>query len=125
MAHAISWFQIPCSDFERAKAFYETIFGVSLQELDASGMRMAMFPADAQKREVTGALVAAGGASPSANGTVVFLSCGADLQPVLDRVEPAGGKAMMPKTEIEMEGAGYFAMFADSEGNTVGLHSQG
>lgn len=43
---------------------------------------------------------------------------------MLDRVEGAGGKILMPKTAIGMD-AGYFAMISDTDGNTVGLHSQG
>ena len=54
----------------------------------------------------------------------MFLNANPDLQAVLDRVEGAGGTVLMPKTVIPMEGAGVFAMIADSEGNTVGLHSQ-
>lgn len=123
MAHAISWFQIPCRDFARGKRFYETILGVALQDMSAPGMQMAAFPADGQKGEVSGAIVAGEGATPSGEGTTVFLNGGPDLQTVLDRVPAAGGKVLAPKTKIEMEGAGYFALFADSEGNTVGLHS--
>ena len=33
------------------------------------------------------------------------------------------GKIMMPKTKIEVEGRGWFALFADSEGNRVGLYA--
>jgi predicted enzyme related to lactoylglutathione lyase len=61
---------------------------------------------------------------PSATGTAVFLNGDPDLQAMLDRVEGAGGKILAPKTAIGM-GAGYFAMITDTEGNTVGLHSQG
>ncbi len=123
MASAISWFQIPCSDFKRGKRFYESVLGTALQDLPASDMQMASFPADPMKGEISGALVAGPGAVPSGNGTVVFLSPGPDLQPALDRVVGAGGRILMPKTKIEMEGAGYFAMISDTEGNTVGLHS--
>ncbi len=126
MADAISWFQIPCGDFGRAKRFYETILGAPLQDLVVPGpMRMAGFPTDAQKGEIGGAIVAGPGATPSREGTIVFLNPGPDLQTVLDRVTPAGGQVVAPKTQIAMEGAGYFALFIDSEGNTVGLHSQG
>ena len=55
----------------------------------------------------------------------MFLNAGPDLQVALDRVEPAGGRVLMPKTAIPAENGGYFAMFADSEGNTVGLVSMG
>jgi predicted enzyme related to lactoylglutathione lyase len=125
MAPAITWFQIPATDMARAKKFYETICGFALEPLDGGpGMEMWSFPADWQKGEVSGALVAGQGALPSATGTAVFLDANPDLQAVLDRVEGAGGKILMPKTKIETEGAGSFAMIADTEGNTVGLHSQ-
>jgi predicted enzyme related to lactoylglutathione lyase len=125
MANPLSWFQIPCSDFQRGKRFYESILGVALQDLTAPDMKMAAFPADPRKGEIGGAIVAGPGATPSGEGTVVFLNGGPDLQVVLNRVAPAGGKVLTPKTQIGMEGAGYFALFTDSEGNTVGLHSQG
>jgi uncharacterized protein len=124
VANAINWFQIPATDIERARTFYETVCGVSLQKMDAGpDMQMWGFPADWQKGEISGALVAGEGAIPSATGTAVFLNGDPDLQVMLDRVEAAGGKILMPKTAIGMEGAGHFAMIADTEGNTVGLHS--
>ena len=125
MASAITWFQIPATDAARAKAFYETICGVSLQQLDAGpGMEMWGFPSDWRQGEVGGAIVCGEGAVPSATGTAVFLNGNPDLQTILDRVEGAGGKILVPKTSIGMEDAGHFAMIADTEGNTVGLHSQ-
>jgi len=125
MPHAITWFQIPARDFERAKKFYETVCGFSLEPLlRQPTMEMWAFPADAGKGEVGGALVCGEGAVPSATGTTVFLNADPDIQAVLDRVEGAGGAVLVPKTAIEMNDAGYFAMIADTEGNTVGLHSQ-
>ncbi len=126
MAHAITWFQIPAADMARAKTFYETICGLSLDKLpDQPGMEMWAFPAEADKGEISGAIVCGEGAVPSSGGTAVFLNANPDLQAVLDRVEGAGGTILMPKTAIPMEGAGYFAMIGDTEGNTVGLHAQG
>jgi predicted enzyme related to lactoylglutathione lyase len=125
MASAISWFQIPATDIARAKKFYETVCGVELAELPSSpGMEMWAFPGDWEKGEISGALVCGEGAVPSATGTAVFLNGDPDLQELLDRVEAAGGKVLVPKTVIEMEGAGAFAMISDTEGNTVGLHSR-
>lgn len=125
MASAITWFQIPAADMARAKKFYETICGFELQQMDAGpGMEMWGFPADWRQGEVGGAVVRGEGAVPSATGTAVYLNGNPDLQAVLDRVVGAGGKILMPKTAIGMEGAGHFAMIADTEGNTVGLHSQ-
>ena len=126
MASAISWFQIPVTDLARARKFYETVCGVVLEELLASpGMDMLGFPSDWQKGEIGGALVCGEGAEPSATGTAVFLNADPDVQVMLDRVEPAGGRILIPKTSIGMEGAGHFAMITDTEGNTVGLHSRG
>jgi predicted enzyme related to lactoylglutathione lyase len=125
MASAITWFQIPASDIARAKMFFETICDFSLERMDGSpAMEMWAFPADWRAGEVGGALVSGEGAVPSATGTAVFLNANPDLQSVLDRVEGAGGKILIPKTAIGMD-AGFFAMIADTEGNTVGLHSQG
>ena len=42
---------------------------------------------------------------------------------MLDRVEGAGGKVVMPKTSIGENG--FMALFLDTEGNKVGLHSMG
>lgn len=125
MAPAITWFQIPATDMARAKTFYETICDIKLEPMDAGpGMDMAGFPADRRQGEIGGAVVCGEGAVPSATGTAVYLNANPDLQVALDRVEAAGGKILMPKTAIDMEGAGNFAMIADTEGNTVGLHSQ-
>ena len=43
---------------------------------------------------------------------------------VLDKIESAGGKVLMAKTAISPE-IGHMAFFEDSEGNKIGLHSQG
>ncbi|MDP1848133.1 MAG: VOC family protein [Solirubrobacteraceae bacterium] len=125
MPSAANWFQIPASDITRAKKFYETICGFSLEQLEMpSNMEMWAFPADRRKGEVGGALVCGEGAVASATGTMVFLNGDPDLQGMLDRVEGAGGRIIAAKTAIGMD-AGYFAIITDSEGNTVGLHSQG
>ena len=125
MSSALNWFQIPVLDAARARAFYETVCGVELQDImPGAPMQMWGFPSDPAKGEVGGALVCGEGAVPSATGTMVFLNGGDDLQVMLDRVEGAGGRILAPKTKIDDE-TGYFAVIADTEGNTVGLHSRG
>lgn len=39
-----------------------------------------------------------------------------------DKIEASGGKIMVPKTQISPE-YGYMAMFVDTEGNRIALHS--
>ncbi|HEX9016700.1 MAG TPA: VOC family protein [Chloroflexota bacterium] len=125
MASAVTWFEIACSDFDRAKQFYETIFDAKLQDMPAPGQRMAAFPADWEKGEIGGTIVQREQSRPSSEGTLVYLNADPDLQVVLDRVVKAGGQVAMPKTQIPMEGSGFMAVFSDSEGNLVGLTSMG
>lgn len=117
--NVLSWFDIPVVDLARAIRFYEAILGVELQRYDAPGIEGALFPA----RGVSGTLLKGQGFSPSHQGSVVYLDGGADLNTILKRVEPAGGKQLLPKTEIP-GGRGFFAYFQDSEGNRIGLNSR-
>lgn len=125
MASAVTWFEIACSDFDRAKRFYETIFDATLQDMPVPGQKMAAFPVDWEKGEIGGTIVQREQSRPSSEGTLVYLHGGPDLQVVLDRVMKAGGQVAMPKTQIPMENSGYMAVFIDSEGNLVGLTSMG
>lgn len=123
MKNAISWFEIGTTDLERATRFYETIFGVKLNPLDLPNIKMRMFPLE-DIMGVGGALVDSGGFhKPSGtDGPLIYLNGNPDVQKVLDRVEAAGGKIMVPKTEISPE-YGYMAVIIDTEGNRIGLHS--
>lgn len=119
--NAITWFEIPAADFERAVRFYEQIYAQSLPR-DASfpGLRMAMLPY--QRPGVGGCVIAMEQARPHADGVRVYLAAGDDLGLVLGRVEAAGGSIIMPKTLLR-EDIGHIALLQDSEGNIVGLHS--
>lgn len=46
MKNAVSWFEIPTTDINRAQKFYEDIFGISLVPMDFPSMKMRMFPLD-------------------------------------------------------------------------------
>lgn len=124
MNNAISWFEIGTTDLDRATKFYETIFQVKLAPLDLENIKMRMFPLDDMMTGVGGALVDSKGFhKPSSTDVpLIYLNGNPDLQLVLDRVEAAGGKIMLPKTEISAE-YGYMAVIIDSEGNRIGLHS--
>jgi predicted enzyme related to lactoylglutathione lyase len=114
MASAVNWFDIPAADIKRAKAFYDAILSIQLDVQDTPMGETAMFPADWQHGEIGGAISQGDNRTPSATGSLIYLNGNPDLQPVLDRIEPAGGKILMPKTAIGMD-AGYFAVFTDSE----------
>ncbi len=116
----INWFEIPAADFDRANKFYSGIFAIELYTMEMMGSKMAIFPAG--DNESGGAVVQGDGYVPSMDGSVVYLNGGKDLSGVLGRVESNGGKVIVPKTHIGDE-MGYFAMFIDTEGNKVALHS--
>lgn len=123
MTNAISWFEIPSTDLDRATKFYETIFSLQLTPMDIQNIRMRMFPIE-DMSGIGGAVVDSGGFhKPSAtDGPLIYLNGNPDLQKVLDKVEDAGGKVLVPKTEITPE-YGSMAVIIDTEGNRIGLHS--
>ncbi len=119
--HAVSWFEIPVTDLERAQAFYQTVLARPMQRMDMGGVNMAMFQADSAA--VGGCLLAGEGTPPPAqNGTLVYLNACPSIDAVLARVEAAGGRITTPRTELP-DGMGVFAHITDTEGNRVGLHA--
>ncbi|HEX2683556.1 MAG TPA: VOC family protein [Ferruginibacter sp.] len=124
MQNAISWFEIPTTDINRAQKFYEAIFGINMMPMDFPNMKMRMFPLDDMMTQVGGALVDSEGfhKASATDGPLIYLNANPDVQNILDKVEAAGGTIMVPKTEISPE-YGFMAVFIDSEGNRIGIHS--
>lgn len=124
MKHAISWFEIPTTDLDRAQKFYETIFGITMIPMEMPNFKMRMFPLDDPMNGVGGALCHSEGfyQSSATDGVLIYLNGNPDVQLVLDKVEAAGGKIVVPKTEISPE-YGFMAVFIDTEGNRIALHS--
>jgi predicted enzyme related to lactoylglutathione lyase len=124
MRDTISWFEIPATDLNRAQQFYEALFGLSMTPLETPALKMRMFPIDDMRTGVGGAIVDSGGFhTPSATaGPLIYLNANPDVQQVLDKVDAAGGKILVPKTQISPE-YGYMAVILDTEGNRIALHS--
>ncbi|MCC9063316.1 VOC family protein [Flavobacterium piscisymbiosum] len=116
----ISIFEIPATDISRAINFYKEILGVEIEKLDFPGIEMGLFPY--QDQMVTGVIMKGEGYEPSASGVTIYLNGGDNLQTILDKIERNGGKIIIPKTPHADE-RGFFAIFHDSEGNKIGLHS--
>jgi predicted enzyme related to lactoylglutathione lyase len=114
------WFEIPARDFERATAFYETIFDAKLKRDVYGTQRMAVFPYE--QPAVSGAVMEAPQLAGKDAGTVVYLNCDGQLAAVAGRVEKAGGALLTPRVELP-DGMGAFFQIRDSEGNRVGLHA--
>jgi predicted enzyme related to lactoylglutathione lyase len=118
MNNIIHWFEIPTANLDRAVKFYETVLGARLKLGTFGQTPQAMFVGD--KDGVGGALIQDARRKPSTDGTLVYLDAGKDLDGCIERAVRAGGRVVLPKTDIGEPG--YIAIFADPEGNTVGLH---
>ena len=92
--------------------------------MDNPALKMRLFPLDDMMTGVGGSIVKTEGFHiPSAtDGPLIYLDANPDVNIVLGRVEAAGGKVLVPKTQIS-EDYGYMAMFLDTEGNRIALHS--
>ncbi|TAK63701.1 MAG: VOC family protein [Bacteroidetes bacterium] len=123
--NALNWFEIPTTDIQRARKFYESLFEIKMEAMEMMGMQMAFFPATQEPSgKVSGSLVQGPMHKPSMDGAVVYLNANPTIQTVVDKIEPNGGKVIMPKTLISPE-IGYMAFFIDTEGNRMALHAQG
>ena len=120
--NALTWFEIPSTDFDRALGFYNTVLGQSLQLTENNGKPYGIFPYD-QGTGVGGAVVSDEQYTPSADSFIIYLNAQSEsrLDGILERVPTAGGKVLMPKTHLD--GAGYVALILDTEGNRVGLNA--
>ncbi len=122
--NAISWFEIPTRDLNRAQAFYESVFQIKMSAIDTDPIKMRLFPLENPMGGVGGSLVFNDKfyKPSSTDGPLIYLNGNPDLQVFLDRVEKAGGKVLVPKTNISPE-YGYMGMFIDTEGNRIALHN--
>ena len=121
----VGWFEIPVSNMERAKKFYEKVFDIKIEVDQFGDTQMGFFPfaEDSEAKGAGGALVSNEQFyKPMANGTLVYFSS-PEITYELRKVEGVGGVVLQEKTLIR-EDIGYMAMFLDSEGNRIALHSK-
>src|SRR6476661_10663981 len=118
MANLVNWLEIPVSDFDRAKKFYETVLQATIESNDqmSPGYKMGFIHTkDMDMKDIGGAIVHGDGYLPGKQNTLIYLNanetggCNAFLQ----RVEQAGGKIDHP-TFLITEDIGYCAFFTDS-----------
>ncbi|MEO7961227.1 MAG: hypothetical protein ABIR19_06765 [Ginsengibacter sp.] len=92
--------------------------------MDTPGMKMRVFALDDPMNGIGGSIVDNGGFHKvsSSDGPLIYLNGNPDVQKILVKVEEAGGKIIVHKTEISPE-HGFMGVFLDTEGNRIGLHS--
>lgn len=118
----VGWFEIPVVDIDRAIAFYNHVFKIVLTRQEFGGLAMAFFPWEDSSKGSGGSLIQNESYTPSHEGALIYFSS-VDVEKEISRVEDAGGKVLRHKTEISPD-FGYMALFEDSEGNRIALHSK-
>lgn len=123
--NVVGWFEIPVTNMNRAIKFYEKVFAIKLQREKVGILDMAWFPWSTTGKGSAGSLVYNKKFyQPSAKGILIyFTALSGDVAKELSRVRKAGGKVIMPKKLITKE-LGHMAVFLDSEGNKIALHSK-
>jgi hypothetical protein len=117
----VGWFEIYVQDMDRARRFYETVLGLTLDRLEVDALEMWAFPMTMEALGCSGALVKAEGVPSGGNSTLVYFNCG-DCAVEAARVAAAGGTLVRDKFSIGQYG--YVALAQDTEGNMIGLHSE-
>ncbi|APW35954.1 hypothetical protein RD110_00950 [Rhodoferax koreense] len=123
--HAISWFEIPVRDLDRAQNFYETVLRKTLLRqqfpMGDKVYPLAIFPAT--EHGTKGCLMSGHDTlASSTEGSLVYLDCGDSIDAAITRCRQAGGMLLKAKTALP-PGMGCFAHIQDLEGNRVGLHA--
>jgi len=115
----VNWFEINVSDLAKATRLYEATLDTTLKQELFEGVPNAMFTG---KEGSIGALVAdpkrptpTGGSS-----TVIYLAV-PSVAHALARASEAGAKVVLLETPIGPQG--WIGLFADFDGNVIGLHT--
>jgi len=119
----VGWFEIPVNDMDRAITFYNAVFQVNISKQAFGATEMGWFPFSNDAKGAPGSLIkSTDNYTPSSsNGALIYLTS-TDVSDELSRIEVAGGEILQPKTQISKD-HGYMALFKDTEGNRVALHS--
>ena len=122
----VVWFEIYVDDLKRAQTFYEKVLNIKLDVLSTPGgideeMSMLAFPMEMDGPGAGGTLIKMEGIKAGGNSTVVYFgsnNCGIEEA----KIEDAGGKVLQPKQSLGEYG--FMVLAQDTEGNTIGIHSQ-
>jgi uncharacterized protein len=115
----IVWFDIPCTDLDRAVRFYSAVLACEVQKHEGPGFALGVLPHEGQA--IGGCLVAGTGDKPSDHGPLIYLNCDGRLDEAEAQVVPHGGTVLSPAHSIAPHGRRSIVL--DSEGNRVALHS--
>lgn len=117
MPNPLRHFSIPCENVERAKRFYESVFGWRIEPWGPPGYYLIL--PEYPNRTVTGDLHVHGEQSKGAGRSGFECTFGVDdVRAIAKAVVANGGRIDQP--EYRIEGVGNLLYFIDTEGNRVG-----
>ncbi|HHH29738.1 MAG TPA: VOC family protein [Polyangiaceae bacterium] len=114
MANPVVWFEIMGKDGAKLRTFYGDLFSWEYEEVPNMDYGMVW------AKDGKGIPGGVGGGQPSTH--VTFYVATPDINACLAQAEGLGAKTIMPRTELPT--GTVLAMFADPDGNTVGLVEQ-
>src|SRR2546421_6940306 len=95
----VGWFEIYVQDMERARAFYQNTFRMTLERLESPGLELWAFPMRPDASGCPGALAKMPGKDSGGGGTIVYFSC-ADCAEEASRAVQNGGRIQKEKMSI-------------------------
>lgn len=115
----IVWFEIPVSNLDNAKKFYESVMQTELVKQEMGGGVSLIFPVEDMKTGVSGHLYE--GKPATDNGTTIHFDAPVPLEESLERLVKAGGKIISEEVEIP---SGKFVYCQDPDGNSISLFNR-
>ena len=109
------WVEIPATDLDRAKGFYEAVLETSLIENNDGPQTMQMIPS------ANGAMCGhlyAGKPATAGDGITAHLSVAGELAGAMDRIRSSGGEVVSETISLP---SGAFFYAKDTEGNSLGI----
>ena len=110
------WFEIPASDLDASKAFYEKVLGITMTRNDDGPNPMVAFTS-MMDEGVSGHLYP-GTPAKAGTGSTIHFAAKDRLEDAMARVPDAGGKVVSDIIPIPV---GRFVYCEDPDGNSFGL----
>lgn len=114
--HRLVWTEIPVTNLEKARAFYETLLEAPLIKDDNGPQPMLMLP-DLQGDGAVGHLYE-GKPVTQGDGITAHLAVNGSLDDAMARVAKVGGEIVSEEITIP---AGSFFYAKDTDGNSLGI----
>ncbi len=109
--------EIPTTDFDKSKAFYEKVFGWNVELMP--DMNYATWMPTDNKDDVGGGFMKVDEPCGCTEGCVTIYIGVDSIDGKVKEIEAAGGNITVPKTPVG--DFGFFAVFTDTAGGTVAL----